>query len=65
MQLSVIIPVFNEVQTVDTIVGRVRAVPLDLEIVLVNDASSDGSAEAVERLAARDVKVIHHPVNRV
>jgi glycosyltransferase involved in cell wall biosynthesis len=64
MQLSVIIPVFNEVQTVHTIVERVQAVPLDREIVLVNDASSDGSAEAVERLASREVKVIHHPVNR-
>ena len=44
MRLSVIVPVFNEVQTVDTIVGQVQAVPLDQEIVLVNDASSDGSA---------------------
>jgi glycosyltransferase involved in cell wall biosynthesis len=64
MQLSVIVPVFNEVQTVHTIVERVQAVPLDREIVLVNDASSDGSAEAVEKLASREVKVIHHPVNR-
>jgi len=64
MKLSVIVPVFNEVQTIGAIVQRVQAVSLDQEIVLVNDASSDGSAEAVEELASDQVKVIHHPVNR-
>lgn len=64
MKLSVIVPVFNEVQTIGAIVQRVQAVPLDQEIVLVNDASSDGSAEAVAELASARVKVIHHPINR-
>jgi glycosyltransferase involved in cell wall biosynthesis len=63
MKLSVLIPVFNEAKTIATVVERVQAVPLDQEIVLVNDASSDGTHEIVDRLASRQVRVIHHPVN--
>ncbi|MEK7310542.1 MAG: glycosyltransferase family 2 protein [Chloroflexota bacterium] len=57
-------PVFNEAPTIAAIVERVRAVPLDKEIVLVNDASSDGTHSIVEDLAGPDIKVIHHPINR-
>jgi len=64
MKLSIIVPVFNEVQTIAAIVERVQAVPLEQEIVLVNDASSDGTGEIVDNLASRQVKVIHHAINR-
>ncbi len=57
-------PVFNEAPTIAAIVERVRAVPLDKEIVLVNDASSDGTHSIVEDLTGPDIKVIHHPINR-
>ncbi len=63
MKLSILMPVFNEANTVTAIVERVRAVPLQSEIVLVNDASCDGTHEIVERLASPDVRVIHHPAN--
>ena len=56
-------PVFNEAPTISLIVDRVQAVPLDKEIVLVNDASSDGSDKILDRLAGPGVKVIHHPSN--
>ena len=65
MLLSVIIPCFNERRTIRTIVQKVRAaVPGDLEIVIVNDASSDGSDAIVDKLASDDVKVVHHAKNR-
>jgi len=66
LRLSVIIPVFNEANTVAALVERVREVELDLEIVAVNDASSDGSGDILDRLAAggRVDRVIHQPVNR-
>src|SRR3970040_497861 len=64
MKLSILMPVFNEAPTIAAVVERVRAVPLDHEIVLVNDASSDATPPIVEGLAAPDVTVIHHPVNR-
>lgn len=64
MKLSVLIPVYNEVSTVVTLVERVLAVPIDHEIILVNDASSDGSAEVMDKLTASlRVKIIHHPTN--
>jgi glycosyltransferase involved in cell wall biosynthesis len=64
MKLSVIIPVYNEVETIDAIVARVLAVPIEHEIVLVNDGSRDGSPEAIDRLSAPLVKVAHHDVNQ-
>ena len=63
MKLSILMPVFNEAPTISLIVDRVQAVPLDKEIVLVNDASSDGSDKILDRLAGPGVKVIHHPSN--
>jgi glycosyltransferase involved in cell wall biosynthesis len=49
--LSVVMPVYNERTTVEEIVGRVLAVPLRIELIAVDDASSDGSREILERLA--------------
>ena len=66
MKLSVVIAAFNEESTIRAIVERVRTVPLDIEIVAVNDASTDATAAALERLAAERLvdRVEHHPVNR-
>jgi glycosyltransferase involved in cell wall biosynthesis len=64
MKLSVLMPVFNEVSTIVPIVERVLAVAIDQEIVLVNDASSDGTSGLVDQLAHPRVKIIHHRVNR-
>lgn len=64
MKLSILMPVFNEAPTISAVVDRVRAVPLDKEIVLVNDASSDGTHGIVEEMAGPELHVIHHPINR-
>ncbi len=63
MKLSILIPVFNEAPTITAIVERVQAAPLEKEIVLVNDASSDGTYSIVDALASPAMKVIHHPIN--
>ena len=65
-KLSVIVPVYNERNTLGTIVEKLRAVPLPMEIIAVNDCSRDGSSEMLDQLkssGAIDV-VVHHPVNR-
>ncbi len=63
--LSIIIPVFNEVATITNLVERVRRVPLRHELVLIDDASTDGSRALLDQLAqAPDTIVIHHAVNR-
>ena len=55
MRLSVIIAAYNEENTVREIVTRVRAVPLDIEIVAVNDCSSDRTGEVLEALKAEQL----------
>jgi glycosyltransferase involved in cell wall biosynthesis len=49
--LTVVMPVFNEKATVEEIVGRVLAVPVRVELIAVDDASTDGSQEILERLS--------------
>ena len=65
-KLSVIVPVFDERNTVVEIVRRMRAVelPLDLEIVIVDDGSTDGTRDVLRQLADSTVRVINHDVNR-
>ncbi len=66
LRLSVLIAAYNEERTVAAVVERVRAVPLTLEIVAVNDASSDRTGEILDGLRAAgsvDV-VVHHARNR-
>jgi len=50
-ELSVVIPVYNERDTVTEIVRRVLRVSLDMEVILVDDGSTDGSPDVVRRLA--------------
>ena len=66
LRLSVIMAAYNEEQTVAAVVERVRAVPLQIEIVAVNDASSDRTGDIMNQLkqAGRIDVVLHHPANR-
>jgi len=65
-RLSVIIPVYNEVKTLERVVKILHDVPIPMEIIAVNDCSSDGSAELVDKLKADGLieVALHHPVNR-
>jgi len=45
MKLSIVIPVYNERHTVELLLKRVEAVPYEKEIILVDDASTDGTRE--------------------
>jgi len=51
--LSVVMPVYNERATVEEIVDRVLAVPLRIELIAVDDASTDGSRELLEELGKK------------
>ncbi len=64
MKLSVLMPVYNEEAGLETILRRVDAVPMDKEIVVVDDCSSDGTARILETIDLPDLKVFRHPVNR-
>ena len=50
MKLSVVMPVYNERATLEQAVSRVLSVPLDLELICIDDGSQDGSGEILARL---------------
>jgi glycosyltransferase involved in cell wall biosynthesis len=66
VRLSVLVPAYNEANTIARVVARLRSVPLDLEIVAIDDASTDGSADILERLRqeGRIDRLVRHPKNR-
>jgi len=59
MKLSVIIPVFNEAATIAEVIRRVQQVPLEKEIIVVDDGSSDGTVEILRRLS-REKRILVH-----
>lgn len=63
MKLSIIIPVFNEVSTIKQIISRVEKVelPLEKEIILVDDCSTDGTREVLRQL--NKYKIFFHDKN--
>lgn len=67
MKLSIIMPAFNERQTIRAIVQRVLAVdlgPIGKELILVDDASTDGTREILKEMDGRpEVRVVYHERN--
>ncbi|HEX7008625.1 MAG TPA: glycosyltransferase family 2 protein [Phycisphaeraceae bacterium] len=68
MKLTVVIPVYNEAQTIQEIVRRVQAVQLDSvqkQIILVDDCSTDGTREQLAQLAQQPgIRVLYHEKNQ-
>lgn len=65
MKLSIIIPVYNEVKTIEEIIRRVEATGLADEILAIDDGSRDGSREILAKISqAGQVKVIYHDHNQ-
>jgi glycosyltransferase involved in cell wall biosynthesis len=66
MKISVIIPCYNEKNTIEKVVEAVHAAPVEeKEIVVVDDASTDGTQELLRtKLAGALDRIIYHPVNR-
>jgi glycosyltransferase involved in cell wall biosynthesis len=61
--LSVIIPVYNERATLDEIIARVERLPIDKQIIIVDDGSTDGSRELLSELPPERAKVILQETN--
>jgi hypothetical protein len=74
MQLSIIMPVYNEISTIAEIIHRVLAAPIEIpkELIVVDDCSTDGTREYLKDLQKRTestpesaaLKVLFHPHNR-
>jgi dolichol-phosphate mannosyltransferase len=69
VKLSVIVPVYNEEQTIGAVIERIRAVdlgPVAKEIIVANDGSDDGTQRAIDEGPWRldpSVRVLHSPIN--
>jgi len=64
VKLSVVIPVFNELNTIREIIERVRETPYDKEIVIVDDFSTDGTRDILKGLENEsDIRICYHTVN--
>ncbi len=66
MELSLVMPVFNEIHTVEEILRRIYAVGIADEIILVDDGSVDGTSELLQRLVAEQplLQLIRHETNQ-
>jgi glycosyltransferase involved in cell wall biosynthesis len=65
MKISVVIPVYNELPTLRVAVERVLRAPLELEVLCVDDGSTDGSTDVLEELRQQygQIKVLRQPRN--
>ena len=63
-KLSVVIPVYNEKKSLLEIIRRVQSVPIEKEIILVDDFSTDGTRELLHELERQQFKVLYHERNQ-
>jgi len=65
LRLSVVMPVYNEVEFIEEIIRRVREVPIAKEVIVVDDGSTDGTRERLGALEGQpDLRVVYHPRNQ-
>jgi glycosyltransferase involved in cell wall biosynthesis len=65
MMLSVVIPVYNEVHTINEILARVQQVQVDKEIIVIDDMSTDGTRHCLEQVdQGSSVKILYHDRNK-
>jgi glycosyltransferase involved in cell wall biosynthesis len=65
LKVSVVIPVYNEERTIREIIAQVRAVPIEKEIIVVDDRSTDGTMDALKEMARNgEIRLFRHKVNK-
>lgn len=63
MKISVIIPVFNEKETIEEVLRRIKNVKIEKEILIVDDYSTDGTREILRKIDDKEIKIIFHSYN--
>ena len=63
-KLSIVIPVYNEKNTIDEIVRRVQNVEFEKEIIIVDDCSNDGTRDKINRIGGNNIKKLFHEENK-
>jgi len=64
-KLSILVPVYNERRTIQQILARVRALPVPKEVIVVDDGSTDGTAEVLRGIREdNELRIFFHPRNQ-
>jgi glycosyltransferase involved in cell wall biosynthesis len=63
IKLSILIPVYNERETIDELLSAVLAVELNKEVIVVDDCSTDGTSDMLAKWEDK-IKLLCHPINR-
>lgn len=64
MKLSILLPVYNESLSLETMLARLLPLEVDKEIIAVDDCSTDNSAAILEKYAGENFRVVRHDTNR-
>ena len=65
MKISIIIPIYNEVELLPIVLKRVRALDIDKELILVDDCSKDGTVDILKKEEQNpDTIVLYHDINQ-
>ena len=65
MLLSVLIPAYNEINSIDTLLEKIQAVPINKEIIIVDDGSTDGTRELLKTFeSVPNIRVVFHAHNQ-
>ena len=64
MKLSVVMPAYNEIETIEEIIGRVLAVDLEKELLIIDDGSTDGTREFLSKLSEPRIRVFFQEKNQ-
>jgi len=64
LKISVVVPVYNEKNTIREIVKTIQQVSLEKEIIIVDDCSTDGTREILKGMAGNNLKILFHDKNQ-
>lgn len=59
MSVAVVLPTYNEVENIESVIREIQALSLNLNVVVVDDSSPDGTADVVEKLQLDSPNEIH------
>lgn len=63
MKVSILVPCYNEQSSIEELLRRVREIPLEKEVIVIDDGSTDGTGELLRSLVGGGEKMLSHPVN--